>query len=86
MNPAQPQPAPTTPNPKEDISIYLRLHEKLFKEAKEEYAKGDLIQAGEKLWGRSHLTAKRNRRNQRLETRKPQGLLHNSEEPIQGNR
>jgi uncharacterized protein (UPF0332 family) len=51
MNPAQPQPASTTPNPKEDISTYLRLHEKLFKEAKEEYAKGDLIQAGEKLWG-----------------------------------
>ena len=41
----------TISDPKENVSVYLRLHEKLLKGAEEEYAKGDLVQASEKLWG-----------------------------------
>jgi len=41
----------TTPGPREGVNTYLGLHERLLKEAGEEYARGDLVQAGEKLWG-----------------------------------
>ncbi|MCG2879877.1 MAG: PaREP1 family protein [Vulcanisaeta sp.] len=38
-------------DPKGRVSVYLKLHEALLREAEEEYARGDLAQAGEKLWG-----------------------------------
>ncbi|MDT7971178.1 MAG: PaREP1 family protein [Vulcanisaeta sp.] len=41
----------TIQDPKKNVSVYLELHEKFLKEAEEEYAKGDLVQASEKLWG-----------------------------------
>ena len=38
-------------DPKERVSVYLKLHEALLRGAEEEYARGDLVQASEKLWG-----------------------------------
>jgi uncharacterized protein (UPF0332 family) len=38
-------------DPRGRVSVYLRLHEAFLREAEEEYAKGDLVQASEKLWG-----------------------------------
>jgi uncharacterized protein (UPF0332 family) len=38
-------------DPREKVSVYLRLHESLLREAEEGYTRGDLVQAGEKLWG-----------------------------------
>ena len=38
-------------DPPERIQTYLALHEKYLREAEELYAKGDLLQAGEKYWG-----------------------------------
>jgi uncharacterized protein (UPF0332 family) len=38
-------------DPKERVGVYLRLYEELLRESEEEYAKGDLVQASEKLWG-----------------------------------
>ena len=33
------------------IEVYMKLHERYLRDAEELYAKGDLIQAGEKYWG-----------------------------------
>jgi len=33
------------------VDIYLKLREKYVREAEEFYAKGDLVQSGEKYWG-----------------------------------
>ncbi len=38
-------------DPKDRVDIYLKIHEELLKHSDEEYAKGDLVQASEKLWG-----------------------------------
>jgi hypothetical protein len=38
-------------DPSERVELYLRLHEKFFREAEELYERGDLVQAGEKYWG-----------------------------------
>lgn len=38
-------------NPKTRIEIYKKLYEKHFREAEEFYAKGDILQSGEKYWG-----------------------------------
>jgi len=38
-------------DPKERVSVYLKLHEAFLRGAEEEYARGDLVQASEKLWG-----------------------------------
>jgi len=38
-------------DPREKVSVYLKLHEALLREAEEGYTRGDLVQAGEKLWG-----------------------------------
>ncbi len=39
-------------DPKDRVDIYLKIHEELLKHSDEEYVKGDLVQASEKLWGR----------------------------------
>jgi len=38
-------------DPAAKAETYLELHEKYLAEAEELYAKGDLLQAGEKYWG-----------------------------------
>lgn len=38
-------------DPQERAGVYLRLAEKYLAEAEELYARGDLVQAGEKYWG-----------------------------------
>jgi len=38
-------------DPQERAGLYLRLAEKHLAEAEELYARGDLVQAGEKYWG-----------------------------------
>ncbi|MHA1595420.1 MAG: PaREP1 family protein [Candidatus Baldrarchaeia archaeon] len=38
-------------DPRTRIEVYLKLHEKFLREAEDFYAKGDLVQAGEKYWG-----------------------------------
>lgn len=38
-------------DPKDRVDIYLKIHEELLKHSDEEYVKGDLVQASEKLWG-----------------------------------
>jgi len=38
-------------DPKRRIELYLQLHETFLKEFEKFYNKGDLVQAGEKLWG-----------------------------------
>ncbi|ADN49969.1 PaREP1 family protein [Vulcanisaeta distributa] len=38
-------------DPKDRVYIYLKIHEELLKHSDEEYVKGDLVQASEKLWG-----------------------------------
>lgn len=49
-------------NPKTRIEIYKKLYEKHFREAEEFYAKGDILQSGEKYLGRPNLAPKRDRR------------------------
>ncbi|AAL63109.1 PaREP1 family protein [Pyrobaculum aerophilum] len=38
-------------DPPERVQLYLKLHEKYLREAEDLYARGDLLQAGEKYWG-----------------------------------
>ncbi len=38
-------------DPKDRVDIYLKIHEELLRHSDDEYAKGDLVQASEKLWG-----------------------------------
>lgn len=38
-------------DPRDRVDVYLKIHEELLKHSDEEYAKGDLVQASEKLWG-----------------------------------
>ncbi|ADN49790.1 PaREP1 family protein [Vulcanisaeta distributa] len=38
-------------DPKDRVSIYLKIHSELLNEAEKEYADNDLVQAGEKYWG-----------------------------------
>lgn len=38
-------------DPKARIEVYMKLHEKYLREGEELRRKGDLVQAGEKLWG-----------------------------------
>jgi len=38
-------------DPPERIELYINLYEKYLREAEDFYKKGDLVQAGEKLWG-----------------------------------
>ena len=33
------------------VEVYMKLHERYLRDAEELYAKGDLVQAGEKYWG-----------------------------------
>nr|WP_287069257.1 PaREP1 family protein [Pyrobaculum sp.] len=37
-------------DPPERVQLYLKLHEKYLREAEDLYARGDLLQAGEKYW------------------------------------
>ncbi|WP_446752638.1 hypothetical protein [Vulcanisaeta sp. JCM 16161] len=43
-------------NPRDRVDVYLKIHEELLSHSGDEYAKGDLVQAGGKYWSHDNVT------------------------------